>query len=215
MINPPSNDDVFLGRWVANNKRSHDSDDEKLKKLHSNFFPAEIVRHFVKKKHYLLPLFGLGGNTKNIHDAPRPEESSLSRSPAWIKVWDMESWLWSNGWGQNLAKDRGEGRLPGLKPCKKTSNHAEEFQWTEGGHIFLLVEIVPPTVFFSNCSKINSKKNGWANCQTQGFWNSQIFQKFAMFGHAFWYFWTARKIITAANDVFRHWMVIPCSTVIG
>jgi len=90
--------------------------------------------------------------------------------------------------GKTWQKTGGEGRLPGLKPCKKRSNHAEEFQWTEGGHIFLLVEIVPPTVFFSNCSKINSKKNGWANCQTQGFWNSQIFQKFAMFGHAFWYF---------------------------
>ena len=30
VIKPPINDDIFLGRWVVNNKRNDDTDDEFL-----------------------------------------------------------------------------------------------------------------------------------------------------------------------------------------
>ena len=94
------------------NKRNDDTDDEKLKKLHSNFFPAEIVRRFVKKKHYHLPLFGLGGNTKNIsmtlpilRNRRYPDHQHESRFETWSLDYGQ-----TDG-AKTWAKDQGGGKV--------------------------------------------------------------------------------------------------------
>ena len=109
----PINDDVFLGRWVGN-KRNDDTDDEFLDSQSCTAIssPRKLFDVFVKKKHYHLPLFGLGGDTKNIsmtlpvlRNRRDPDHQHESR----FETWSLD-YVQTDG-AKTWAKDQGGGKV--------------------------------------------------------------------------------------------------------